>query len=240
MPNDLSFAPESQQLEQRLLADARAHACFHHPLFEFLRSRRLNQDQVLGLLSNYDAHACVLRRLLLKAATLMPEPAVGFVLENVRNEYGNGDYTKNHRQQLLDVATACGISNRSMEMAAVAAGVTRFIEAAPLYYYPADGSTRDQLRAAAISAGAITATELLAVEEFAAMHVAFEKLGVGHLKWFEHVTIERDHMEDSCALAIYFASRHDLSDAVVQGFHGILNANVDLYDGILAAMQARA
>ncbi|HNN64060.1 MAG TPA: hypothetical protein PKH78_13505, partial [Candidatus Obscuribacter sp.] len=70
------------------------HPCFKHEMFDRLSSLAktgsLSLKQVASLLKNYDAHASHLRRLLLKAATIMPEEAVGFILENVRNEYGNG------------------------------------------------------------------------------------------------------------------------------------------------------
>src|SRR5581483_9422771 len=82
---------------------ASSHPCRQHPLFAHLRTRTLSKEQAVSLLVNYDAHATLLRRLLLKAAAFMPEPAVGFILENVRNEYGNGDYRLCHQGQLRSI-----------------------------------------------------------------------------------------------------------------------------------------
>src|SRR5437016_2291594 len=70
---------------------AQSHLCWSHPLFARLEGARLTTEQCAALLRNYDEHAGALRRLLLKAATIMPEEAVTYVLENVRNEYGNGN-----------------------------------------------------------------------------------------------------------------------------------------------------
>src|SRR5262245_58694831 len=68
---------------------AGSHDCAQHPLFARLDACEPTPARIAGLLRNYDAHAGVLRRLLLKAAAIMPEKACGYILENVRNEYGN-------------------------------------------------------------------------------------------------------------------------------------------------------
>lgn len=79
-----------------------AHPAWSHPLFARLAQaasvEHMLDAQTLGhFLRNYDAHASHLRRLLLSAATLMPEKAVGYILENVRNEYGNGNVDQDRK-----------------------------------------------------------------------------------------------------------------------------------------------
>jgi hypothetical protein len=216
----------------RLLAEASQHPCAQHRLFDALADWQPDAASAAALLKNYDAHAAVLRRLLLSAATLMPEPAVGFVLENVRNEYGNGIYANNHQQQLRDVASACGVTDECWNGARVEAGVRRFIRDAIRYYRP---SPEMPGKKAAIAAGAITATELLAISEFRALQVSFAKVGLGTHIWFNHVLIEEEHCDESLMLALYFIEK-GFGDSVGIGLQGVLNANVHLYDGLLAAM----
>ena len=100
----LSKTETMAALVKRLILD---HPVASHPWFEHMRTGQVEHTpgQLLNLLLNYDAHATLLRRLLLEAATLMPEPAVGFILENVRNEYGNGDYARAHQGQLLEIVS---------------------------------------------------------------------------------------------------------------------------------------
>lgn len=224
----------------QLVAQARDHACSKHELFKVLNTVELDSAGAGRLLRNYDAHASVLRRLLLKACTLMPEPAVGFILENVRNEYGNGNYTANHQQQLRQVAFAAGCSEEDFAGFRVMPGIKRFLQDVGRFYYPIRQPAFADLYRPAIAAGAITATELLAVEEFRAMHAAFTRLGCGHHIWFDHVLIEQEHMDESVALAVYFAEHHDAFAAVQVGLEGVLDANVHLYDGLLAALKQPA
>lgn len=89
---------------------------------------------------------------------------------------------------------------------------------------------------AAISAGAITATEILAIREFEYLQMAFAKLGLADHVWFDHVTIEAEHSDESLALALYFAEKQDALHSVEAGFRGILAANMRLYDGLLATI----
>lgn len=223
---------------RQLIAQARSHPCSHHELFAALEAVELNGARAGNLLRNYDAHASVLRRLLLKACTLMPEPAVGFILENVRNEYGNGDYATNHQQQLKQVAIAAGCSEKQFASVRLTPGIRRFVKEVGRYYYPLGQRGFGDLYKPAIAAGAITGTELLAVEEFRAMHVAFTRMGCGHHVWFNHVLLEQEHMDESVALAVYFAERHDAFDAVQVGLQGVLDANLHLYDGLLSALKS--
>jgi pyrroloquinoline quinone (PQQ) biosynthesis protein C len=224
-----SFAAPSQ----RLLELARAHAASHHPLFSTLADCNLSTKQVAGLLKNYDAHASVLRRLLLKAATVMPEPAVGFILENVRNEYGNGIYQNNHQLQLKSVASLAGVDEALWKQTKIESGVKRFIPQACRAYYPA---AKLGVQRAAIAAGAITATELLAIEEFRSMQKAFARLGLEKHVWFDHVSIEQEHSNESLELALYFCSTETGCAAVEHGMRSLLDANIDLYNGLLAAL----
>lgn len=235
----------SADAKSRLLHLATEHACFDHPLFAALSTQKYSVEQLGKLLRNYDAHACVLRRLLLLAGTLMPEPAVGFVLENVRNEYGNGSYADNHQGQLRDVAFRAGVTPELWDSFAVEPGVKRFIHQAPRFYYPPrfqdDAiafANQPAIKAppAAIAAGAITATEILAICEFRAMQKAFAHFGLQNHIWFNHVTIEAEHSDESLMLALYFIEERDAFDAVEIGMRGILNANLDLYDGLLSAL----
>ncbi len=62
---------------------AAEHPFARHPLFDYLDRTKLNHQQICSFLANYDAHASLLRRLLLKAATLMPEEAVGYILSRM-------------------------------------------------------------------------------------------------------------------------------------------------------------
>jgi hypothetical protein len=202
-----------------------------------LRSKApLLVNQAASLLKNYDAHASVLRRLLLKAATLMPEPAVGFVLENVRNEYGNGNYADNHQNQLQDVVWQLGITREQYAEIPVTKPIKQFIREATRFYYPPCGSLPSGLNRAAVVAGAITATELLAIEEFKALQRAFTHFGLEHHIWFHHVMIEEEHSDESVALAVYFIENHGAEKAVEYGLNGVLDANVHLYDGLLQAI----
>lgn len=218
------------------------HECSRHAFFEFLASRSLGNQQIASLLRNYDAHASVLRRLLLNAASIMPEEAVAFILENVRNEYGNGDYSRNHQAQLRDLAWSCGISRDEFFACRIQDGVADFIKEAARFYWPRRSgsglrSPSRGMKSAAIAAGAITATELLAIKEFACMQKSFVARGLQHHIWFHHVDIEVEHSDESLALALHFAEQQNGLKSVEHGLRGILDANIRLYDGLLAAAQ---
>ena len=45
-----------------------------------------------------------------------------------------------------------------------------------------------------------------------------------------------EHLDESLGLALYFIERHSAVEAVELGMRGILDANVDLYDGLLASV----
>lgn len=224
-----------------LLETARNHACARHDFFEVVRSVKLTPSRAGALLRNYDAHASVLRRLLLKAASIMPELAVGFVLENVRTEFGSGNVDDRHQLQLIDVALQTGISLQEFEAYPVQPGIKRFIKAATPFYYPMQKSHKAKFgkhNRAAISAGAITATEILAIEEFKALQIAFEQFNLQHHIWFDHVTVEVDHTEESLALATYFMQdKRNHTEAVLLGLNGVLDANMALYDGLLESLR---
>lgn len=222
--------------KENLLALAYSHDCATHPLFAALEERHLEEHQVAALLRNYDAHASVLRRLLLKAATIMPESAVGYVLENVRNEYGNGDYAGNHQAQLQDVAWQSGVKPEAYKKARIEPAVKSFIKAVGKFYTGADCGSESGLLRPAIAAGAITATELLAVKEFRALQLAFSRFGLEHHIWFHHVTIEEEHSDESLALALHFIEHNHAYGSVVHGMNGVLQANLSLYDGLLATL----
>jgi hypothetical protein len=239
-----------------LVAVALAHRCARHPLFDVLRTTFLDRQRAGAFLRNYDAHATVLRRLLLKAAAIMPEEAVGFILENVRTEFGAGDINARHQLQLIDLALKSGVTRQEFERFPIQSGIRQFIKAVTQFYYP-HGSAAARLssykaevvgqrtsRSAArrhyrpaIAAGAITATEVLAIEEFKAMQLAFSTLGLQDHIWFDHVTVEADHTEESLALAQYFMTNEDDAAAVLFGLNGVLDANVSLYDGLLSSLQ---
>lgn len=217
------------------------HPCAGHALFSYLRTESLSAPQAVALLVNYDAHASLLRRLLLKAATIMPEPAVGFVLENVRNEYGNGDYSLCHQRQLRDLIARLQLNGgRSYGDITIADGVRQYMLNIGRFYCPtaAERSRVPKLHGgnAAIAAGAITATELMAVEEFKAMQTAFRVFGLAEHPWFDHVSIECDHGKQSLALAEYFLRNCDANAAIHHGFTSTLETNQFLYDGLLQAL----
>ena len=215
---------------------ASEHPCCSHPLFSALDAAYLSRAQVARLLRNYDAHAAVLRRLLLKAATLMPEEAVGFVLENVRNEYGNGNPDDRHQLQLLDVARSAGVGEDEFAACDIEPGVKDYIRLVTPLYYPRGRRWPENYRRAAISAGAITATEMLAIREFESMQRAFAGLGLAHHEWFNHVTVEVEHCDESLDLALHFIERYGAHNAVDFGMRAVLDANMRLYDGLLAAL----
>lgn len=222
------------------------HPVSRHALFAALNEVELTVESGGRLLKNYDAHASHLRRLLLKSATLMPESAVGFILENVRNEYGNGVDSDRHQLQLQDVAYQAGNSKDDYRKFAVESGVKRFIKDVTPYYFPISQTLAEHsptlknrmrgLSRAAIAAGAITATELMAVEEFKALQIAFRTFDLQDHIWFDHVRVEQEHSGDSIALALYFLERHNSFAAVEFGLKGVLDANVLLYDGLLATL----
>lgn len=225
---------------------ANKHAAFNHPLFATLRAKEITLSCAGRLLKNYDAHASHLRRLLLKAATIMPESAVGFILENVRNEYGNGIDSERHQLQLQDVAFSAGVSREDYRTYSIEKSVKTFIKTVTPLYFPIAQHTakhsprfKEQTSAlskAAIAAGAITATELMAVEEFRALQIAFKQFDLQDHIWFDHVRVEEEHSSDSIALALYFLSRHKSYEAVEFGLMGVLDANIHLYDGLLATI----
>lgn len=221
--------------KQRLLATARDHACSSHPLFSYLETAELSVNQCAALLRNYDAHAGVLRRMLLHAAALMPERAVGFILENVRNEYGNGNQEHRHQLQLLSLATLVGVDQEVFDSVRIQPGVRSYIKSVVNYYKPTGKQHPKSLMRPAIAAGAITATEILALEEFRAMQKAFTKHGLADHIWFDHVNVEAEHTDESLALALFFIEVHNASEAVYFGLNAVLEANCSLYDGLLAA-----
>ncbi|MBY0545781.1 MAG: iron-containing redox enzyme family protein [Candidatus Obscuribacterales bacterium] len=212
------------------------HPCSRHALFSALETELLSVTAAGNLLANYDAHASVLRRLLLRAATIMPEPAVGFILENVRNEYGNGAYCKNHQAQLRDLALKVGVSPEHFKAFRPEAGVRTFIKQASQHYFPRSGNYPQSLYRPAIAAGAITATELLAIKEFVFLQKAFTRMGQKHHIWFHHVAIEEEHSDESLALALYFDESNSALDSVLYGLKGVLDANLHLYDGLLRTL----
>ncbi len=209
-------------------------------MFEQLRSQVPTAHQAVSLLQNYDAHAALLRRLLLFAAQAMPEPAVGFILENVRNEYGNGSYDKCHEGQLRDLMELVADKSKiEMPQPRVAAGVREYLKEVVRFYMPGRHGAPEGFYRPAIIAGAITATELMALEEFRAMQVAFRHFGVSEHRWFDHVTVECEHGDESLALADFFITNRDCRDAVEYGFLGTLDCNVSLYSGLLEAVSER-
>jgi Iron-containing redox enzyme len=222
--------------ELNLVSIAQAHTCAKHELFAELRRIKMTAAKAAALLRNYDAHASVLRRLLLKAASIMPEAAVGFVLENVRTEYGAGNIEDRHQLQLIDLATKCGASRSAFDQAPIQPGVKNFIKAVTPFYYPINKHAFSRAHKAAVAAGAITATEILAIEEFKAMQVAFAQFGLENHIWFDHVSVEVDHTSEALALAHHFMFEYGQTESVLAGLNGVLTANVSLYDGLLAAL----
>lgn len=220
----------------RLQDLAASHACSGHELFIRLESIEPTRNRVSALLRNYDAHAGLLRRLLIKAAAIMPEEACGYVLENVRNEYGNGDPGKRHQLQLLDLARQAGVKEDQFRNEGIKPGIRSFMRQVVSLYNPRPEQCPPGLKRSAISAGAITATEFLAIKEFRYMQKFFAKLGLEHHIWFNHINVEVEHFEEASALAIYFIMEHQASQAVEHGLTGVLNANVALYDGLLDAI----
>lgn len=216
---------------------ARQHPSSSHPLFACLESSNPTKGQVAHLLKNYDAHASVLRRLLLRAASIMPEDAVGFILENVRNEYGNGINSHRHQLQLLDLVNSSGITASEFKATPVCPKVKIYIQRITQLYYPLKSCFPRSYFRPAIAAGAITATELMAVYEFKAMQQAFAKLGLEHHIWFDHVKTEIDHADESLELALCFIENYRCQKEIILGLTEVLDANYSLYDGLLGAFQ---
>jgi hypothetical protein len=236
---------KTTHLQERMLRQfVQDHPVASHPLFERLNQGGLTQSEAGALLRNYDAHASHLRRLLLKAATIMPEQAVGHILENVRNEYGNGRAEDRHQLQLQDLAWQIGVSPEAYNKFGIQPGIKTFIKDVTGFYYPLGRFSENAAQLnkpiksrAAVAAGAITATELLALEEFKSLQKAFCSFGLGHHIWFDHVTIECEHLEDSVKLALYFLTDNSaLERDVLFGLKGVLDATVHLYDGLLACL----
>jgi hypothetical protein len=215
---------------------AQSHACWNHPFFERLEHVELTPSTAALLLRNYDEHASALRRLLLKSATLMPEDAVTYVLENVRNEYGNGDPERRHQLQLVDLASQSGCHMDSFPSLSIEAGITTYIESITPLYYPVNQDWTTEPNRPAIAGGAIAATEILALREFEKLQIAFSRLNLQHHIWFHHLAIEAEHTDESLALAVHFIQRHALEE-VRFGMLGVLDANMFLYDGLLATLQ---
>jgi hypothetical protein len=233
---------ESSSVGAELVSLALNHSCARHPFFDRLKQCELTAHSAGSLLRNYDAHACVLRRFLLKAASMMPEEAVGYILENVRTEFGAGDISSRHQLQLLDLALKSGVSLDQFKVFHVQSGIKKFIKDATKFYNPSEiplSSRMVSLYKPAIIAGAITATEILALEEFKALQLAFASLSLEHHIWFDHVQVEAEHSGASVELAAYFLVSEKNIESVLYGFNGVLNANVSLYDGLLAALNYR-
>ncbi|HEY9720343.1 MAG TPA: iron-containing redox enzyme family protein [Trichormus sp.] len=227
----------SERHRHATLADqALQHRCARHQFFSYLQTCNISTMQAAALLRNYDAHATVLRRLLLKAAAIMPETAVGYVLENVRNEYGNGNARNRHQLQLKQLACAAGVTPAQFNRVKIEDGVRAYLHQIVRYYCPLKTALPAQFCRPAVAAGAITATEILALEEFRAMQKAFHHLGLAHHIWFDHVNVEAEHLDESLALAVHFIENYDAQDAVEFGMHKVLEANCDLYDGLLNAL----
>lgn len=213
------------------------HPVSKHEWFSSMEGAKA--PELFNLLMNYDAHATLLRRLLLKAATLMPEPAVGFILENVRNEYGNGDYRRAHQKQLLNLVDClvekhCGGIRPEVT---ICDGVRQYMAEVQTFYFPEEGLFADEERPL-ISAGAITATEVLALEEFKALQLAFEPFGLADHIWFDHVNIEAEHADESMDLVAYFLREDQESLASIEiGIGGVLMCNTSLYDGFLQSVR---
>jgi pyrroloquinoline quinone (PQQ) biosynthesis protein C len=238
---------------QELRSIAERHPCWQHPFFAYLESGNVRAAQLASLLKNYDAHAGLLRRLLLQAASIMPEEAAGFVLENIRNEYGNGNSDHRHQLQLLDVAAKIGASQEQLDTIPLAKGVLQYIATIPAYYAPSQSFNvlnsqdmlqagtlnfaEDNINAAAFSAGAITATEIMAINEFKSMQKTFAQFGLENHIWFNHVTVEVEHSDESIDLAYYFVAKHNKETQVLNGFTKVLDANIHLYEGFLSSMQ---
>ena len=152
-----------------------------------------------------------------------------------------------HQLQLVDVALKTGISLSEFESFSIQPGIKRFIKAVTPFYYPMQKSHRGTFgkhNRGAIAAGAITATEILAIEEFKALQIAFEQFGLQNHIWFDHVTVEADHTAESLALATYFMQASPIhrtsethTEAVMIGLNGVLDANISLYDGLLEALR---
>lgn len=227
------FDPEI--VGEKLKAIAFAHDCARHPLFDYLDNTHLSKAQIASFLANYDAHASLLRRLLLKAATLMPEEAVGYILENVRNEYGNGNPDHRHQLQLFDLGVKAGVEISDLEHETIMPGVADYISTVPNFYFPENSDHPRHLIKPAIAAGAITATEILAIEEFRHMQNSFRYLSLEHHIWFDHVTVECEHSEESVALALFFAKDKIGLESVLYGLNSVLDANMNLYSGLLEA-----
>lgn len=215
------------------------HPCSSHSLFDYLENTEMQAEQALRLLVNYDAHAALLRRLLLKAAAIMPEQAVGYVIENVRNEYGNGDWQKSHGLQVRDLIETLerkySLFDLSVSVDSIESGVRLYMKEVVRYYSPTADSPK-QLYKPAIVAGAITATEVMALKEFESMHEAFARFNLADHIWFDHVLVESEHKEEALALAEYFLDRS--ADAVEYGLVGVLDLNIHLYDGLYAACRS--
>ncbi len=239
-------ATDTQSREaEAVLALAEGHPCAKHQLFFKLKNESLSRTQACALLRNYDAHATVLRRLLLKSASIMPERAVGFVLENVRTEYGSGDVKDRHQLQLKSLAFAAGISEAEFDSIKIEDGVREYIKTVVSLYLPPESvssNRRDSQKyyRPAISAGAITATEIMSVEEFRSMQIAFKSFDLADHIWFDHVKWEQEHTSESLALSLYFMENHNAFSSVAFGMKGVLDATVRLYDGFLAAIENAA
>jgi hypothetical protein len=133
-----NLVARSSSLSVDLVDIALGHPCARHELFNRLRHVELTTASAGALLRNYDAHACVLRRLLLRAAAIMPEEAVGYILENVRTEFGAGNVDDRHQLQLVDLAHKSGVRDADFKAYRIESGVKQFVKAATRYYYPAN------------------------------------------------------------------------------------------------------
>lgn len=213
------------------------HPIIEHDWFKILHEERVDPERLIKLLFNYDAHAALLRRLLLKACVLMPEGAVGFVLENVRTEYGSGDYSKAHHFQILDLIKKLGETckvDTDDSLKEISQGVHQYMLEVPSFFSPEELEPEEGMYAPCVSAGAILATEVLAELEFKALQHAFKPFGLHEHIWFNHLTVEKEHADESFNLALYFLNEDDrCMESLEFGIGGILMCNSSLYNGFL-------
>lgn len=163
----------------------------------------------------------------------MPEPAVGFILENVRNEYGNGDYSNCHQGQLRDLMLRLSHLAPLENANKISNGVRQYMRTVIDYYNPRVDNDCADYYFPAVIAGAISATEIMALDEFRSLHKTFHLFNLESHIWFDHVTVEAEHSDEALCLAEYFLAKNKHKKAVEYGFNGVLDANCHLYNGLI-------
>ncbi len=139
-----------------------------------------------------------------------------------------------HQGQLRDLMFKLAMLAPGVHPDRISSGVRAYMKAVVEFYDPTNAETNDNsFYLPAVIAGAISATEIMALDEFRSLFHTFHDFKLQKHIWFDHVTVEAEHTDEALALAEYFLASASAKKAVEYGFNGVLDANCHLYDGLM-------